>query len=169
MELIPVPVNETLWGLSGALSVSTNLPLRSSKWVGVNITPIRQLLPGATCFPEHPSFEIAKSFELSPAITALLMYKGAPPTLVIVIVFGVLRLLTTCLRKLRAAGLCWTLGGVWLQTTEETRVGNPLMKSINNMSVTARAFEAMISLPSLSDLIPKLWTLVSNQTFCFSA
>src|SRR6201991_319619 len=132
MEVMPVPVNETLWGLSGALSVSTNVPLRSSKWVRVNITPIRQLLPGATCFPEHPSFEIAKSFELSPAITALLMYKGAPPTLVIVIVFGVLRLLTTCLRKLRAAGLCWTLGGGLVPNTEKTRVWNPVMEKLNN-------------------------------------
>jgi hypothetical protein len=144
---MPVPFNETFCGLSGALSVSTNVALRSSIRAGLNLTLIKQLVPGATCFPEQLSFKRVKSFQLSPAITALLMYKGVPPTLVTVILFAGLGFLTTCLPKLRVAGVSWTLGCVW--SAERKPANDP--KTIN-MRASVKAEGVMISFSFVDQL-----------------
>src|SRR5436189_6280174 len=110
---MPVPFNATFCGLSGALSVSTNVALRSSIRAGLNLTVIRQLFPGATCFPEQLSLKRVKSLQLSPAITALLMYKGVPQTLVTVILCAVLDFWPPGLPKYTVAGVSWRFDWVW--------------------------------------------------------
>jgi hypothetical protein len=44
----PVPLSDTDWGLFAALSVSVSVPVRLPVAVGVKVTLIVQLAPGAT-------------------------------------------------------------------------------------------------------------------------
>src|SRR5262249_15129455 len=49
---VPVPVRFTVCGLPGALSLIETLPVRVPDWVGLNVTLIAQLAPGATELPQ---------------------------------------------------------------------------------------------------------------------
>jgi hypothetical protein len=50
-DTIAVPVSPTVWGLPVALSVIVTVPLRLPVAVGVKVTSIVQLVPGATVPP----------------------------------------------------------------------------------------------------------------------
>ena len=49
---VPVPLRETVWGLPGALSVISSLAVRVLMPVGLKVTLIVQLAPGATKLPQ---------------------------------------------------------------------------------------------------------------------
>jgi hypothetical protein len=48
----PIPVSGTVWGLSLALSVTVRIPFLVPLAVGSKNTPMEQLAPGATLFPQ---------------------------------------------------------------------------------------------------------------------
>jgi hypothetical protein len=73
---IPVPLNTTLCGLSGALSVMVSVPVRVPMAVGVNFTLIVQFAPAARLLPH------VFVWEKLPLATMLVMVKALPPEFV---------------------------------------------------------------------------------------
>ena len=78
-----MPLSETLWGLSLALSVTASVPALVPLVVGSKKTAIAQLAPTATLLPQ--AFTEPKSALLVPT---LLMVSVAVPVLVRVTVWG---------------------------------------------------------------------------------
>ena len=79
----PVPLSVTVCGLSAALSVIVMVPVRAPLAAGSKNTPIAQLDPGATLFPQE--FNTPKSLGL--AVT-LVIARAAVPVLLSVTVWG---------------------------------------------------------------------------------
>ncbi len=52
LEVLPVPLRVTVWGLFPALSVKVRDPLAAPDAVGVNVTPTVQVAPPATLVPQ---------------------------------------------------------------------------------------------------------------------
>jgi hypothetical protein len=78
---VPVPVSATCCGLFGALSVRIRAPVRVPGPVGVKVTTIWQLAPGAS----DPGQLLV--WEKSPVVVMPLMTSGLPPVLVRVTVW----------------------------------------------------------------------------------
>lgn len=93
-----MPVRERICGLSPALSVRVRLPLRMPVAVGVNVTPIAQLLPGASVVPH---VVLAGSTAKSPLAIIVVMVKVAVPELVTLTVLAPLDVPRTCLLKVK--------------------------------------------------------------------
>src|SRR6516164_6403022 len=49
---VPAPLRLAVCGLPGALSATESAAVRDPRWVGVNVTLIVQLAPGATELPQ---------------------------------------------------------------------------------------------------------------------
>lgn len=52
LEVLPVPLRVTVWGLFPALSVKVRAPVAAPETVGVNVTPTVQVAPAATLVPQ---------------------------------------------------------------------------------------------------------------------
>jgi len=78
----PAPVRSTLWGLPGALSGMLRKAERLPRAVGVKVTLMLQLLPGATLAPEQVSAALLKSPGAVPPSDTLPMVTGNDPVLV---------------------------------------------------------------------------------------
>jgi hypothetical protein len=75
----PVPLSATVCGLPGALSLIVNVPDLVPLVVGSKKTPIAQLEPTATVFPQ--AFRVPKSVAL---VVTLVMLSGALPLFITV-------------------------------------------------------------------------------------
>jgi hypothetical protein len=87
-----------------ALSVNVSVPVRFPGAPGVNVTPIAQLLPAATCtvvvaVDTHVFAVIAKSVEFVPPTATLVTVNAPVPEFVSVIVCAALVVLTFWLPK----------------------------------------------------------------------
>ena len=108
--VVPVPLNGTLCGLFGALSVRTNDALRLPAFDGEETIETLQLAPGASVRPEQPSPTTVKSSVFGTA--ALLMNSEPLPLLVTATVCGALRVPVSCGPKVSALGTSETAGVV---------------------------------------------------------
>ena len=79
----PVPLNATVCGLLGALSLIVNVPALAPLAVGSKKTPIAQLEPAATVLPQ--TFSVPKSVAL---VVTLVMVRGALPLFITVTLCG---------------------------------------------------------------------------------
>src|SRR5271167_1070222 len=87
----PMPVNDTIWGLSGALSVMLTSAFRVPEAVGEKTTVIKQWPPGANVFGFIGQLLLSEKSPLSDPVMAMLeISNGAPPLFVRVTVCGVL-------------------------------------------------------------------------------
>ena len=77
-----MPLKGTLWGLSGALSVTSTLPLRLPLAPGVNVMLMVQFAPGAS--GDVQVLVCAKSDALVPLIAMVLIVSEPDPLLVTV-------------------------------------------------------------------------------------
>ena len=79
----PVPASVIVCGLPGALSLTVTLAARDPAALGVNVTEIVQLLPGARVVgASGQSLSCAKSAASAPPSPMLEMSSGAAPELV---------------------------------------------------------------------------------------
>ena len=103
---VPVPVSTTVCGLPAALSVMLIAPLRAPVPMGVNATPIWQLLPGASELAQSGGFALAgNGTRLNGAPTLMLLSaRLAKPVLVTVTFCVGLVVLTVCAAKVSTAG-----------------------------------------------------------------
>jgi hypothetical protein len=76
-------VNEAVWGLSLALSVTVKVPFLIPLVVGSKNTPIEQLPPGATELPQ-----VLRGAKSPGAAATLVIASGAVPVLFNVTVWG---------------------------------------------------------------------------------
>lgn len=95
---LPVPDSATVCGLFEPLSLTESVPVRDPIWVGVNVTSILQLFPGANVLPQV--LVCAKS----PLVVMLVMSSVTLPPLVSVAVFALLVAATTTVPKERELG-----------------------------------------------------------------
>jgi hypothetical protein len=94
----PVPLSVTVWGLFAALSVSVSVPVRLPVAVGVKVTLIVQLAPGAT----EPAQVLV--WAKSPVVLRSSGVRAPLPPLFRVMVSGELAIDTVCAGKLRVVG-----------------------------------------------------------------
>src|SRR3989441_4630204 len=97
---MPVPARDTDCGLPTASSVMFTAAARAPGAAGVKLTPIVQLVPGAT--EPAPVGQVlpaakAKSAACAPVMVMLVRFSGAPPLLVRVTVCAALEVGTRCL------------------------------------------------------------------------
>jgi hypothetical protein len=96
--VVPVPVNEAVWGLPGALSFTESVPVPGPAIVGVKVTEMVQV-PAAATEPPHVFVWLK-----SPLAPILLIERVADPVLVSVMVWGALALRSNWFPKLRLVG-----------------------------------------------------------------
>jgi hypothetical protein len=96
---LPVPESEMLWGLPVALSVMLTDAVRGPEAVGVKVTLMEQLPPAATGLPQV--LLCAKSPELVPVTTTVLIFRVAFPVLLTVTVWAELVEPTPCEANVR--------------------------------------------------------------------
>ena len=125
VEVTPVPLRLTFWGLAPPLLETVNVPVLVPAAVGLNVTLIRQLVPAATLLPQ-PLLGI-KSAVLVPAIATLVMLKLTLPTLFRVTVCGALLLPTPVDGNVRLFTDSFTMVPVPLRLTT---CGLPLALSV---------------------------------------
>jgi hypothetical protein len=90
----PVPLKGTLWGLLGALSTRIRSANRVPEALGVKVTLMAQLAPGARG-AEQVLLKIANSEAFTPVMVGLLKVKLASPVLVTTTACAALVVLTT--------------------------------------------------------------------------
>src|SRR5262249_7907052 len=100
---VPVPVIGTVCGLFAALSVKVRVAVRVPVVVGEKVTEVRQLWPGASVRPGHPSLTMVKSSALPLSCTPL-TNRFAVPVLVAVIVCAALVVPVACGANVSEAG-----------------------------------------------------------------
>jgi len=96
---VPVPLRLTVCGLNGALSATANVAVRDPPCIGVNVTLIVQLAPGASELP-HVVLR-AKSAGSVPVKLMLVILRDAVPKLVSVTDCAVLVVRTGWVAKVR--------------------------------------------------------------------
>ncbi len=95
---LPVPDSDTCCGLFVPLSLTESVPVRDPIWVGVKVTLIVQLAPGAKVAPH-----LVVCVKL--VVVVMLLMSSVPlPPLVSVTVFGLLDASTTTVPNERAVG-----------------------------------------------------------------
>jgi hypothetical protein len=102
LELDPVPVSETVWGLPVALSVIETLAVRVPAAVGVNVTLMLHVALAFTLLPQVLVW--AKSPLLVPVMAMLVSERAAEPLLVKVTLCAALVVFTVWLAKVKLAG-----------------------------------------------------------------
>jgi hypothetical protein len=110
---LPLPLSGTVCGLPGALSVTERLALRLPVALGLKLTEIEQLAPGARVEGESGQvFVCAKSPASAPVIPIELIVSAPLPELVRVTLCAELVVPTCCWPKLRLVGEKLTAGAV---------------------------------------------------------
>jgi hypothetical protein len=107
---VPVPVNDTVWGLPLALSVMERLAVRLFLFVGVKVTLRVQLDPAATLVPQV--FVWLKSPLFVPVIVMLVMLSDAVPVLDKVTTWAALLVPSNWVPNVSVAGERLTAGAV---------------------------------------------------------
>src|ERR1035437_5593495 len=110
--LIPVPVSETVWGLSVALSVIVIDPCVAPVAPGLNVTLTVQVLLGVIVAPVQVSVS-RKSLGFVPPIVTVEMVRLAVPVLVTITVWGTLVVPTFCVPNARLASERLTNGALY--------------------------------------------------------
>jgi hypothetical protein len=99
----PVPERGTVWGLSGALSVTEMEAVRAPTTVGVKVTVMAQFAFTIRLLPHV--FICVKSPGSAPAIVMAIEFRVCPPVFVRVTTSGVLEVKSTVVGNVKLAGL----------------------------------------------------------------
>jgi hypothetical protein len=108
--VVPVPLSGALWGLFGALSVTTKDAVRVPACAGEKVIETLQLVPGASVRPEQPSLTTVKSSVFGTA--ALLMKSDAVPPFVTCTDCGALVVPVSCEPNVSDVGDSETAGAL---------------------------------------------------------
>src|SRR2546428_801959 len=142
---MPVPARDTDCGLPTASSVMFTAAARAPGAAGVKLTPIVQLVPGAT--EPAPVGQVlpaakAKSAACAPVMVMPVRFSGAPPLLVSVTFCAALVVPTRCSPNALLVAESVAVGGVTPVPVSDTDCGLPAASSVM-VSVAVRALAAV--------------------------
>src|SRR5207302_1487362 len=142
---MPVPARDTDCGLPTASSVMFTAAARAPGAAGVKLTPIVQLVPGAT--EPAPVGQVlpaakAKSAACAPVMVMLVRFSGAPPLLVSVTFCAALVVRMRCSPNALLAAESVAVGGVTPVPVSDTDCGLSAASSVM-VTVAVRALAAV--------------------------